>query len=168
MNAWYLTILAVLAVTLGTGSANDTWIVREDGAGPVQIGMSLPQLNARLYEKPPLPPAKDDPACLNVTTKKPPKLSFLMLQGRLARIDVRDPGVTTTAGIQVGDSEKHARQVYGSRLKVGPHKYIDNGHYLTAKSSDGRYGIRFETEDEKITTYYAGRFDAIQLVEGCQ
>ena len=92
----------------------------------------------------------------------------MMLQGRLARIDVRDPGVTTTTGIQVGDSEKHALQGYGSRLKVGPHKYIDNGHYLTAKSSDGHYGIRFETENGKITRYYAGRFDASQLVARCQ
>ena len=45
---------------------------------------------------------------------------------------------------------------------------IENGHYLTAKSSDGKYGIRFETEDGKITMYCAGRFDAIQLVERCQ
>jgi hypothetical protein len=42
MNARYLTILAVLAVARGIASANDTWIVREDGAGPVRIGMSLP------------------------------------------------------------------------------------------------------------------------------
>jgi hypothetical protein len=42
MNARYLTILAVNAVALGTASANDTWIVREDGAGPVRIGMNLP------------------------------------------------------------------------------------------------------------------------------
>jgi hypothetical protein len=84
--AWYLTILAVLAVALGTASANDTWIVREDGAGPVRIGMSLPQLNAMLDEKLPLPPAKDDQACFYVTTKKQPRLSFMMLQGRLARI----------------------------------------------------------------------------------
>ena len=99
--------------------------------------MSLPQLNAMLDEKLPLPPAKDDQACFYVTTKKQSKLSFMMLQGRLARIDVRDPGVTTTTGIQVGDSDKHALQVYGSRLKVGPHKYNGHGQYLTAKSSDG-------------------------------
>jgi hypothetical protein len=167
MNARYPRILAVLAVTLGTTPANDTWIVREDGAGPVRVGMSLPQLNAMLHEKLPLPPAKDDQACFYVSTKKQPKLSFMMLEGRLARIDVKDPGVKTPRGIQVGDSENHALQVYGRRLKASPHKYIDNGHYLTAKSSDGDYGIRFETEDGKITTYYAGRFDAIQLVERC-
>jgi hypothetical protein len=72
MNAWYLTILAVLAVALGTASGNDTWIVREDGAGPVRIAMSLPQLNAMLDEKLPLPPAKDDQVCFYATTKKQP------------------------------------------------------------------------------------------------
>jgi len=118
----------------------------------VRIGMSLPRLNAMLDEKLPLPPAKDGQACFYVTTKKQPRLSFMMLQGQLARIDVRDPGVTTTTGIQVGDSEKRALQVYGGRLKVGPHKYIDHGQYLTAKSSDGHCGIRFETEDVKIAT----------------
>ncbi|HJY89212.1 MAG TPA: hypothetical protein VJ255_03000 [Candidatus Acidoferrum sp.] len=118
----------------------------------MRIGMSLPRLNAMLDEKLPLPPAKDGQACFYVTTKKQPRLSFMMLQGRLARIDVRDPGVTTTTGIQVGDSDKRALQVYGSRLKVGPHKYIDHGQYLTAKSSAGHCGIRFETEDGKIAT----------------
>ncbi len=130
--------------------------------------MSLPQLNTVLHEKLPLPAAKDDQACFYVSAKQQPKLSFMMLEGQLARIDVREPGPRTTMGIQVGDSEKHALQVYGSKLKIDPHKYIDNGHYLTAKSGDGHYGIRFETEDGKITRYYAGRFEAIQLVEGCQ
>jgi len=45
-----------------------------------------------LHEKLPLPPAKDDQACFYVTTKKQPKLFFMMLEGRLARIDVRIPG----------------------------------------------------------------------------
>ena len=77
--------------------------------------MSPPQLNAMLHEKLPLPLAKDDPGDASTEpTKKLPKLSFMMLEGRLARIDVRDPGVTTAAGIQVGDSEKHALQVYSA------------------------------------------------------
>ena len=58
----------------------------------MRIGMSLPQLNVMLHEKLPLPPAKDDQACFYVTTKKQPKLFFMMLEGRLARIDVRIPG----------------------------------------------------------------------------
>jgi hypothetical protein len=105
MNAWYLTIPWPSALPLPMTLASFAKME------PVPCGMSLPQLNAMLHEKLPLPPAKDDQACFYVTTKKQPKVSFMMLEGRLARIDVRDPGVTTTTGIQVGDSEKHALQV---------------------------------------------------------
>jgi hypothetical protein len=160
-------LTALAFVTAVATLADDSWVVREDGAGPVKIGMSLSQLNTLLTEKFVLPAEKDDRACFYVTPKKQPKLSFMMLDGKLGRIDVKKPGVQTSTGIQVGDSEKHATQVYGRRLKIEPHQYIDNGHYLTAKSDDGKFGIRFETEDGKITRYYAGRYDAIQYVEGC-
>jgi hypothetical protein len=89
-----------------------------------------------------------------------------MLSGQSENYD-DGPGISTTEGIQVGDSEKHAGRVYGTRLKVEPQQYIDDGHYLTARSRDGRYGIRFETEKAKIQRFYAGRFKAVQYVEGC-
>lgn len=73
--------------------------------------------------------------------------------------------MATSEGVQVGDSEEHVKQVYGSGLKVEPHHYTD-GHYLTLRS--GNYGIRFETEKRKVSTFYAGTFEAIQYVEGCQ
>lgn len=90
MNARRLAILTVLAVAISTTFADDSWVVREDGAGSVRIGMSLPQLNTVLHEKLPLPAAKDDQACFYVRAKQQPKLSFMMLEGRLARIDVRE------------------------------------------------------------------------------
>ena len=92
----------------------------------------------------------------------------MMMEGRLARIDEREPGIKTASGIQVGDTEAQARKAYGTRLKVTSHKYVEKGRYLTVMSNDGRRGIRFESADGKITSYYAGRDQAIQLVEGCQ
>lgn len=68
----------------------------------------------------------------------------------------------------MGDSEKYALQVYGADAKVEEHKYNPDGHYLTARSKDGRYGTRFETDKGKIQELYAGTFEAIQYVEGCQ
>ena len=87
--------------------------------------------------------------------------------GHLVRIDVDKAGIATAEGVQVGDSEEHAKQVYGARLKIAPHHYTD-GHYLTVGSKSAGYGIRFETENGKIETFYAGTFEAIQYVEGCQ
>ena len=152
-----------------TSQASDSWVLRQDGIGPVKVGMNLAQLNAILHEKFAMPESKDEQACFDVDTAAHPHVSFMIVNGRFARIDVNGTGVPTASGIQVGDSEERAKQVYGSRLTVEPHAYTGpEGHYLTIRSTDGRYGIRFETESGKITMFYAGRFDAIQYIEGCE
>jgi hypothetical protein len=162
--------LAFLAIlSMSSLLADEGWILREDGVGPVKIGMGLPELNAVLHERFQLPSEKDDRACFYVKPKGHPHIAFMVLDGRLARIDVDGPGISTTAGVHVGDSETHALRVYGSKLKVEPSKYTGpEGHYLTLRSTNGRFGTRFETDNGKITQFYAGRFDAVQLVEGCE
>lgn len=162
----FLGVLALIAAC--TTAADELWIVHDDGAGPVRVGMTLTELNTTLHERFMLPKDKDEQACFYATPKIQPKVAFMILNGRLGRIDVGKAGVKTSLGIQVGDSEKKALEAYGKTLKLGPHKYIDNGHYVTAKSADGHYGIRFETENGKITTFYAGLYEAIQYVEGCE
>jgi hypothetical protein len=161
-----------IALTLALAStvvlaADDAWVVREDGVGPVKVGMTLSQLNTVLGEKFAMPLEKDGQACFDVQSTKHPHVSFMIEDGHLSRVDVDAPGITTTEGVQVGDPEAKALRAYGPRLKVEPHHYIDDGHYLTVRSSNGRYGIRFETEKEKITSFYSGRFASVQLVEGC-
>ena len=161
--------IAVLAILLaGTCMADDNWVVRPDGVGPVKIGENLSQLNTLLHEKFSMPESKTDQGCFYVNPSSHPHLKFMMVDGRLARVDVDAPGVSTVKGIQVGDSEAHALQVYGPAMKVEPHKYTGpEGHYLTVRSSSGRFGIRFETDKGKIQRFYAGRFEAVQYVEGC-
>jgi hypothetical protein len=163
----FLALFAILAV--GRSPADDAWVLREDGIGPVKIGVGLRELNTILQERFRLPAEKDDRACFYVKPKHHPHVAFMILDGRLARIDVDGGNISTTGGIHVGDSEMHTLRVYGSKLKVEPSQYTGpEGHYLTLRSTNGRYGIRFETDDSKITQFYAGRFDAIQLVEGCE
>jgi hypothetical protein len=155
-------------VILFTSSfAADTWQVRYDGIGPVKINMTLAQLTALFHQKLSEEESGSD-NCYYVTAPGHDHIGFMILDGRVARVDVTARGVATTTGIQVGDSEAHTRQVYGTKLKVTEHKYIDTGHYLTVRSADGRYGVRFETDDGKITGFYAGTYDAIQYVEGCE
>jgi hypothetical protein len=160
-----LLIFLGVMILIAIGSAADVWVIRQDGVGPVKIGMSLPQLNTALHERFAMPENKEDQGCFYVTATKHPQVSFMIENRRLVRIDVDKTGVPTTEGVQVGDSEEHVKQVYGSRLKVEPHHYTD-GHYLTLRNGD--HGIRFETDEGKVSTFYAGTFEAIQYVEGCQ
>jgi hypothetical protein len=161
----FLVVVALLSMSMV--QADEDWVIREDGVGPVKIGMTLPELNTVLHQRFSMPKDKDEQACFYVKPTKHPHIAFMIEDGRLSRADVDGPGISTTEGIQVGDSEEHARRVYGPRLKVEPHKYFEDGHYLTVRSTDGRYGIRFETEKGKIQRFYAGRFKAVQYVEGC-
>ena len=154
---------------VGTCFSHRVWAVREDGVGPVKIGMSLPELNKVLAENFSVPDDKEEQGCFYVNPGKHPEFAFMILDGHLARIDVSTPGVFTSKGAQVGDTEAQVLKIYGDRMKVEPHHYnAPEGHYLTAQSSDGSYGIRFETENGKIDMFYAGSVSAIHFVEGCQ
>jgi hypothetical protein len=160
-------LLSLCSCLITVAWASDSWVLREDGVGPIKPGMTLSQLNAVLHEKSSLPADKDDQGCFYVTPVKHPNFSFMIGNGRLVRIDVASAGVPTSLGIRVGDTESRVKKLYGPRLKVEPHAYTD-GHYLTVRSTDRRFGIRFETEQGKITAFYSGRYDAIQYIEGCQ
>lgn len=95
--------------------------------------------------------------------------AIMIQEGYVTRVDVFQPGIATPEGIRVGNSEARAKQAYGDKLKIEPHAYTGpEGHYLTVRSSDGLYGIRFETDGKKILSFYAGKKAAIAYIEGCQ
>jgi hypothetical protein len=162
-----MALTALALASIGVLRASDEWMVREDGVGPAKVGMTLFQLNTAMGEKFAMPRNKDDQACFVVKPAKHPHITFMIEDGHFSRVDVDAPGIATIEGVHVGDSEAQARRVYGPRLKIEPHQYIEGGHYLTVRSSDGRYGTRFETDKGKIQSFYAGQFKSIQLVEGC-
>ena len=166
---WLLLLLTSFAASTGQHKENksNTWVLREDGIGPVKIGMTLSELNSVLHEETLMTDDKDNEGCFYVKPKKLANALFMIIDGRLARIDVDGLGITTERGILVGDSESHTLRVYGPSVKVVPNIYTD-GHYLTVRSRTGEYGIRFETDKGKIERFYAGEFTAIQFVEGCQ
>ncbi len=160
-------LLTVLLLT--SSDAADTWVVRNDGVGPVKVGMTLAQLNVALHENFMPPTDKADRGCFYVTPAKHAQISLMIENGHLVRVDVDHPGIATSEGVQVGDSEPRALQIYGSSLTVERRAYMEEeGHFLTLRSRDGRLGIRFETDQGKITGYYAGKYDAIQYIEGCE
>jgi hypothetical protein len=159
--------ILIFLILVGNSSAGDDWVVREDGVGPIKIGITRAQLSATLHQKLSEDESGSD-NCFYVHARGHDHVSFMIEDGKLVRIDVDAAGIATSSGIQVGDSEARVRQIYGAKLKVTEHKYVETGHYLTVRSANGQYGIRFETDKGKITEFYAGRYDSIQYVEGCE
>ncbi len=146
----------------------DFTIIRFDGIGPVRVGMNLSELNKALHTSFKRPTDPDEQACAYVEVPHQSRIGIMILDGRVARVDIGNTSTRTAEGIHNGDSEARAMEVYGKRLKVEPNHYDpENGHYLTLPSSDRKYGIRFESDDGKITSFYAGTANAIEFVEGC-
>lgn len=130
--------------------------------------MTLSEVNASLAESFSTPTGEDAQTCFYVEPKQHPDTGIMMLNGRVARVDVFAPGTVvpstvTAEGIHIGDSESRVFERYGI-VTVFPHHYTD-GKYLTIRS--GEFGLRFETENKKVTSFYAGTQEAIELVEGC-
>ena len=160
--------LIVATCCVASVSAAEAPVIRPDGVGPIKMGMTVAQLSDALHQKFSMPEHKEDQGCFFVHPRVYP--AVMIEDGKVVRVDVDQPGILTAEGVQVGDTEEHAKKVYGPRLKIEPSKYAgdEGGHYLTVLSNDRRYGIRFETEQGKITTFYAGTSAAIQYAEGCE
>jgi hypothetical protein len=94
------------------------------------------------------------------------RVSFMIVDERVARVDIDDPGPVTAAGVGVGSLESEVRLAYGDRVKVSPHKYTGpQGHYLTVEQGD--FAIIFETDGTGVTTFRAGKRPEVGWVERC-
>ena len=94
---------------------------------------------------------------------------FMVVDGKIARVDVTQRGIQTNHKVSVGDDEAKIAQVYPERVTVSPHKYTD-GHYVTVgprTPADSGFELVFETESLRVTRYRAGRLPEVEWVEGC-
>ena len=62
------------------------------------------------------------------------------------------------------------KSLYPGKIKVTPHTYVKNGHYLTfvpRDKTDQNYRVIFETDGQRVTRYRAGKLPEIGYIEGC-
>jgi len=104
--------------------------------------------------------------CTHVRPADSEELLYMVVDGRLARIEVRGRGLATLSGVRVGDSEGAILAAYGDRVATSPHAY-EEGHYLTVRSGDGKSALVFDTDGETIRSFRVGRLPEAVWVEGC-
>ena len=148
-----------------------------DGVGPVRVGMTLKEAAAaagvpiELLDMPPGPECRY--AVPDRAAGTGDELAFMVVDGRIARIDVGMMGpdrIRTVSGIGKGSTEAEVRATYPGRIRVEPHPYIPNGRYLVYVPSDP--GLRhlsliFETVDGEVRSFRAGLTDQVSWTEGC-
>jgi hypothetical protein len=141
-----------------------------NGLGKLRLGMSPKQAQAALGRRMTTISPAFLPGC-GYTSVPSLRLAIMFLNLRVARIDVlQSSPVHAMGGIRRGDTEADVRRAYGPKVTETAHTYT-NGSYLTVGWRSGPYanrGIRFETDENgTVTSFYAGRHDAIRYVEGC-
>ena len=164
----------ILIMLTATAQPVSNWIVYLRRAGPIELGMSLEQVR-RVLRKPKAGFQPHAPVDANVCAyleleAAPTGVSIMFAGGRVVRIDIHKPGIRTASGAEVGDSEKRINNLYKERLSKERHHYLEGGYYLRYSPSGGAdkgYGIVFETDGMKVTSYRIGKDNAIGLVEGC-
>ena len=163
--------LAIMVTAMGSVLAASPQRVAFTSVGKARIGMTerdlVRALGAPLTH---VDPQAEEEGCYYAAGRGIPEgVGLMMLNNRLARIDVYKSGVRTASGAGIGTSESDLKRLYGGKLVQEAHAYTGpEGHYLTLRSAGGRYGVRFETDGVLVTGFYAGTAEAIQYIEGCQ
>lgn len=164
------------AVAPAPATPADTNALTADGWRSLRIGMTRAQVVAAVGPdgNPNAVGSPDPAACDMFRPRSAPQGLLVMIErDTLTRISLsRDPGVSTDAGLEVGDSSAAVTRHYGARAEVMPHKYQDApAKYLTVWTtrppSPRARGIVYEIgAEDRITHIHAGG-PSIQYVEGC-
>lgn len=136
------------------------------GYDRVAIGMPLWDLLVVLGEHVTVESVEGGCAHVYASSPVPPELLFMVVDGALARIEVRTPGIATISGVAVGDAESDVFAAYPDRVEVSDHEY-QAGHYLTVYSTDRRSALVFDTDGATIRSFRIGRLPEALWVEGC-
>lgn len=137
--------------------------------GAVRLGMDVAALEKAMGVRMTGSPADPGGNCRYVApVKGNAGLHFMLIDGRLARVDVEAAQIRTLSGIGLGSTESAVRATYRGRIEEAPHKYGGSeSAYLTIYSRSRGHAIRFETEHGKVRYFYAGTAETVQYSEGC-
>lgn len=147
---------------------DSTWSLEVSGIGPVRMGMSVQEVVKALDGAVNVP--EELGGCDYVFPRGWPEgLSVMVVDGRVARIEVWGGEIATAEGARIGMSEQEIHALYPGQVEVRPHKYTD-GNYLIitpAGPLGAEHRIVFETDGSVVERYRAGVLPAVEWVEGC-
>ena len=135
-----------------------------DGYGTVRFGMSVDEASRAAGPHSgtgrPL-----EASCDYIRFPSLPGVDFMVEDAVITRGDA-DAGTPNALGIAVGATFESVRAAHPEG-RVGPHKYVAGGHYITFVAPDQMRGIVVEAERGAVIRVRAGLEPAVEYVERC-
>ncbi len=92
--------------------------------------------------------------------------AFMIVDGTVERIDVRDKSVETLLGAGVGVSLNEVEEMYDNTERT-PNKYAPANDDLKVDLGDGVFAVFEEDNNGKVRAFRVGQPPAVDYVEGC-
>jgi len=142
-------------------SPSDNMALTLDGFGPYLIGSTTKENGLA-----PNTSSAGSESCSYIKLDDHPGLMFMIVENKLARIDVQSGDWAVKDGIKIGSSGDKIKASYGDALTVTPGKYDETISDYSVKQSDTR-GAVFQVIDDEVSNYRIGRLPEVSWVEGC-
>jgi hypothetical protein len=159
---------ALVLATAGLASGAGSWCLGLGSLGPIRTGMGVEEV-LRLADFSGMERKRPADGCWHLSYRgRAPEFQLMIIDGRVVRIEIPPSStVSTLSGVHMGMTEDELKRRYGARLDVQPHKYDEKGRTLTLRSSDGAFGLRFETSSGLVRSMQSGPWEHLNYVEGC-
>lgn len=148
-----------------------------NGIGPIRVGMTVDEASraAGVRFVKTLSAGRTEEYCSYFEPQVEPKgISFMVINGRIPRIDISSERITTIKGAKIGDTEERILTLYPGQIKATRHPYQGlpprNGKYLTfvpKDAPDKNYRIIFETANNRVMRFRSGKIPEVEQIEGC-
>ena len=149
--------------------------LRLDGIGPVMVGMTLDEASAAAGVPVRMVPNSNLAGAGRCAYARPeggPEgLSFMTLDGRIARVDVVNSQIRTVSGVGTGSTEAEVQATYPGRVRVEPNPYT--GHrggrdiVYVADEASAHLSLLFQVDGGRVNSFRSGLLGAVMAPEGC-
>jgi hypothetical protein len=142
--------------------------LRTGGLSPIFFGDTNADAASKAGTSWICPADRSTPHCYTVQADGERRgLYFTVLDGRIERVDVTTPIITTPSGTGVGTTQSALETLFGERLQITTVVSGQDFTYVPANAADQNYRIIWTVEGSAVASKRAGRIHFVQPTSPC-
>jgi hypothetical protein len=163
-----LVVLPTPAPVTGVDAFTSASKLSTGGLSPIFFGDTIADAASKAGTSWIGPADGSKPHCYTVQADGEPRgLYFTVLDGRIERVDVTTPIITTPSGAGVGTSQSELETLFGERLQITTVASGQDFAYVPASAADQKFRIVWTVEGSTVVSMRAGRIPFVQPTSPC-